>query len=172
MRIRWDEIPPDGLFFRIDETAWVPEQEIVAHGPGECEITLKKERAQVLLTGFLRLPVTLECDRCLDYFPYILAEDFEVIFKLLDNEKELGSVAEYFCQSNDLDVVYLEEPIVDLFSVLMQQVYLSLPEKRLCSDQCPGLCPECGGNLNRCPCSCTGSSGTSPFSVLVKLKIN
>ncbi len=170
MRIRWDEIPAGGLFFSVDDDSWVPGNEVVCQGPGVCAVSLRKEGGRVLLAGTLRLPVVLACDRCLDSFAYTLAEEFEVVFELLAKEEEAGVASECFCKNSDLDVVYLAEPVVDVFSVLAQQVYLGLPEKRLCSDQCLGLCPECGANLSRCPCDCARGAGASPFNVLAKLK--
>lgn len=170
MRIRWDEIPVSGLSFRLDNDSWLPGDGIVCQGAGQCAVSLKKEGDRVLLAGSLRLPVVLECDRCLDSFVYTLAEEFEVIFEMLAEEDEADVASEHFCKDSELDVVCLAEPVVDVFSVLAQQVYLSLPEKRLCSDKCLGLCPECGTNLNHCPCDCARDAGVSPFRVLAKLK--
>ncbi len=124
----------------------------------------------MLLAGTMCLPVVLECDRCLESFAYTLAEEFEVVFELIAKEDGAVIASEYFCKSSELDVVYLAEPVVDVFSVLAQQLYLGLPEKRLCSDKCLGLCPECGVNLSRCPCGCARGAGASPFNVLAKLK--
>lgn len=171
MRIRWDEIPADGLFFRVEDDSWVPGKEIVCQGPGVCTVSLRKEGQRVLLAGALRLPIVLECDRCLDPFPYLLDEEFEVVFELRTKEEEAGVASEYLCKGGELDVVYLAEPVVDVFSVFGQQLYLGLPEKRLCCDECLGLCPECGANLSRCPCACVKGAGASPFKVLAKLKV-
>lgn len=170
MRIKWDEIPTDGLFFSVDDDSWVPGNEVVCQGPGVCRVSLKKEGGRVQFAGTMRLPVVLECDRCLEPFAYTLAEEFEVVFELLAKEEEAGLASEYFCKSSELDVVYLAEPVVDVSSVLAQQVYLGLPEKRLCSDKCLGLCSECGANLSRCSCDCGSGAGASPFNVLAKLK--
>ena len=170
MRIRWDEIAADGLFFSVDDNSWVPGNDVVCQGSGVCNVSLRKECGRVLLAGTMRLPVVLECDRCLESFAYTLAEDFEVVFELLVQEEGGGLASEYFCKSSELDVVYLAESAVDIFSVLAQQVYLGLPEKKLCSDTCLGLCSECGVNLSRCPCDCARGAGASPFNVLAKLK--
>lgn len=171
MRIKWDEIPAGGLSFSVDDDSWVPVDGVVWQGQGVCTVSLRKEGGRVLLAGSLRLPVVLDCDRCLESFAYTLAEEFEFVFELLAKEEAAGLGSEYFCPSSELDVVYLAEPVVDVFSVLAQQVYLALPEKRLCSDKCLGLCPECGANLNCCPCGCARDAGASPFKVLEKLKV-
>lgn len=170
MRIRWDEIPADGLLLSVDDGAWIPGEEVACQGPGACAVSLKKEGERVFLAGTLHLPVVLECDRCLDSFTYDLAEEFEVVFELLAQENATGFASEHFCKGSELDVVYLAEPVVDVYSVLTQQLYLGLPEKRLCNDKCLGLCPECGANLNRCSCDCARGAAASPFKILAKLK--
>ena len=169
MRIKWDEIPEGGLSFSIEDGSWVPGNEIVCQGPGACTVSLEKEGGRVLFAGTLRLSVVLECDRCLEPFPYTLSEEFEVVFELSAAEGK-AVPSEYCCKGADLDVVYLTEPVVDVFSVLAQQVFLGLPEKRLCSDKCLGLCPGCGANLNSCSCGCAKGTSASPFAVLAKLK--
>lgn len=171
MRIKWDEIPASGLLFSIDDGSWIPGKEVECQGPGMCTVSLIKKGERVFLTGSLRLPVVLECDRCLDSFAYNLAEEFEVFFELLAKEDAAASGSDHFCKGSELDVVYLAEPSIDIFSVLAQQMYLAVPEKRLCSDKCLGLCAECGANLNRRPCDCAVGVSTSPFNVLAKLKI-
>jgi uncharacterized protein len=171
MRINWDEIPEGGLFLTIDDFSWVPDNEFVCQGQGECDVSLKKKGGRVLLAGSMRLPLLLECDRCLDSFTHTLAEEFEVFFELVVvDEEKAGVVSEYFYQSNVPDVVFLNEPVVDVYSVLAEQLYLGLPEKSLCSDNCLGICPECGANLNRGPCDCSRGAAASPFSVLMRLK--
>ena len=170
MRIRWDEIPAGGLSFSINDGSWVPGNEVVCQGPGTCTVSLEKEGGRVKLFGTLRLPIVLACDRCLESFSYTLNEEFEVVFELLAKEEEAGLASEHFCKGTELDVVYLAEPVVDVFAVLAQQVFLGLPEKRLCRDKCLGLCSGCGVNLNSCSCGCAQGTSSSPFKVLAKLK--
>jgi len=170
VRIRWDEIPAGGLSFSLDDDSWLPGNEVVCQGPVMCAVSLRKEGKRVLFAGNLRLPVVFECDRCLDSFAYLLTEEFEVVFELLATEEATGGASGYLDKSSELAVEYLAEPVVDVFSVLAQQVFLALPEKRLCNDNCFGLCPECGANLNRGPCGCAKDTGASPFRVLAKLK--
>jgi uncharacterized protein len=41
-----------------------------------------------------------------------------------------------------------------LEDVLREQVLLSLPARTLCRQDCKGLCPRCGQNLNSDVCTC------------------
>ena len=59
---------------------------------------------------------------------------------------------------------------VDLDDLLRQQLYLSLPVKNLCAEECRGLCPGCGANLNQADCTCGAGEDRSPFAVLRQLQ--
>ena len=43
---------------------------------------------------------------------------------------------------------------LDLFQLALEDVFLSLPSKLLCKEDCKGICPQCGKNLNEGPCDC------------------
>ena len=43
---------------------------------------------------------------------------------------------------------------LDLSQLALEDVFLSLPSKLLCSEDCKGICPQCGKNLNEGPCDC------------------
>ena len=44
---------------------------------------------------------------------------------------------------------------------MREQVLLSLPNRTLCKEDCKGLCPRCGQNLNQEPCNCNPASDAS-----------
>jgi len=43
---------------------------------------------------------------------------------------------------------------LDLRQLTLEDIFLSLPSKLLCTDGCKGICPTCGKNLNEGPCGC------------------
>ncbi len=129
MRIKWDEIPAVGLSFSVDEDSWVPGNDVICQGQGVCTVTLKKEGKRVLFLGSLSLPLVFECDRCLDSFTYVLAEEFELVFELLANEKEGDIVSEYLCKSCDLDVVYLGSRLWMFFPCLRSRCIFACRRK-------------------------------------------
>ena len=67
-----------------------------------------------------------------------------------DNEKDDGLEL----TSEDLDVVYYDDLVLPLEPLVEEQVQLELPMKALCRDDCRGLCPICGADLNLAPCGC------------------
>lgn len=68
------------------------------------------------------------------------------------------------------------EQEVDLTDGVREELLLNLPDYIRCSDDCKGLCPKCGANLNDAPCSCSDKDDEgippedSPWSVLDQLK--
>jgi len=51
---------------------------------------------------------------------------------------------------------YIETPdyILDLDELVTSDILLELPSKHLCSEECKGVCPKCGANLNKTVCKC------------------
>lgn len=59
--------------------------------------------------------------------------------------------------SGDQNDDYIETPnhTIDIDELLRADILLEIPSKHLCSDDCKGLCPVCGVNLNEKSCNCT-----------------
>src|ERR1700737_985256 len=88
-----------------------------------------------------RLSTTLEqsCARCLEPVTQDVIRQFELLYR------PLGAVAE---------IGYEQGQGIWLEGVLREQVLLALPLKVVCRENCQGLCPHCGKNLNQEACSC------------------
>ncbi|ABY94948.1 MULTISPECIES: YceD family protein [Thermoanaerobacter] len=114
-------------------------------------ITAQKEGllAELDITG----SINAVCDRCLDEFIYNLD------LKLREYVEE--SVDE------EVDDSFYEN--FDLTTFVVHFVILSLPMKFLCKEDCKGLCPVCGTNLNHQTCSCKREDIDPRLTVLSKL---
>ena len=55
---------------------------------------------------------------------------------------------------DDDERIYGEDDIIDISSDIEQAFLLTLPIRIVCRDDCRGLCPGCGRNLNAEECSC------------------
>lgn len=167
MKVRFGEIPVEGLRFEIHDESWFPDNELQRTGPLRSVIVLKRNgEDRVLLEGEIRTTLVFECDRCVESYNMDLVSSFT-----LDLEYAARSTlepSEHECRPAEMDVIYLPEPVVDLFEIMQQQVFLMIPEKHLCSEACKGLCPKCGINLNVETCSCSTELKSSPFADLKK----
>lgn len=171
MQVRFDEIPAEGREFEIKDSSWFPAAEVAPLGPVQARVLLERRGERVFLQGTLKARVGLSCDRCLEPYEYQLDHEFQLDLELLDQTADAAMAGtEHACHDSEMDVMFLAEPLVDLGEILAQQVFLTLPDKRLCSEDCQGLCPRCGANRNRGSCTCGDAGGFSPFAVLQTLK--
>ncbi len=67
-------------------------------------------------------------------------------------------------------VEFITDSEIRLDDIVREQIYLSLPMKCLCREDCSGLCPLCGTNLNMKKCECLREKGHPGFSKLKKVK--
>ena len=65
-----------------------------------------------------------------------------------------------------------EEGAYDILPRVREAVILELPMRFLCSEDCKGLCPLCGANLNRGPCACGDREQDPRWEPLKKLLNN
>jgi len=115
----------------------------VAEGaPVDLDLRLEAVMEGVLVTGTARATLTGECARCLEP----LTEEIEVSLQELYVYED-HAVTEPGSGDEDDEVSMLEGDLVDLEPLLRDAVVLALPFQPLCTDDCPGLCPECGARL-------------------------
>jgi uncharacterized protein len=73
---------------------------------------------------------------------------------------------------DDFGAAYYENDEIDLEQLIRERVHLSLPMKPLCDQDCRGLCPQCGTNLNRGTCDCRRDWEDPRLEALKALKRN
>jgi uncharacterized protein len=96
----------------------------------------------------------LLCARCVEPVPTPLAGDFDLIFRPHSVDAETG---ERSISPDETEIGYYGESGLSVEDVVREQVLLSLPSRTLCSEDCKGLCPRCGQNLNLGNCTCDAS---------------
>jgi len=129
---------------------------------------LEKHGRDILVRGHLTGNLELNCSRCLEGFWAAVQSDFDLL--LMPGPEPVSAEAEELA-APDLDLDFYTGEVVDLEGILREQIILMLPLKPLCAENCKGLCPLCGANLNREGCRCKAEKVDSPFAALAKLKI-
>lgn len=99
------------------------------------------------------------CDRCGKAFP----QEKEVTYQCL--------LAEELQNEDNDEIVLLEDGQADVGDLARTAFILGMDSKTLCSEDCKGLCPRCGADLNLGPCSCQ-KEVDSRLAVLAKLLEN
>jgi len=177
MRIRVDEIPEAGrlLHFRWDQahlSALLPPDdpfEMKLPRPVNVDLAVNRFPDHIRVQGTIRGALEVGCHRCLKPVEVPLDEALDVLLvkaPAAEGEEE----QEVELEEEDLDYEFFDGEVIDIDMLVSEQIFLSLPFKVLCSEECRGLCPGCGANLNDEPCRCAGSPKDSPFSVLERLK--
>ena len=117
----------------------------------------------VLVRAELETLVNLTCGRCIGQFELrsdliMEEESFPTIDPATGRKTEPPDEAE--------GVIHLDaQHILDMAEVVRQYVLTQAPIKPLCREDCPGLCPGCGSNLNKEKCKCNAASADSPVGI-------
>ena len=56
------------------------------------------------------------------------------------------------------EYIQVDDYKLDLDELIRTDILLELPTKFLCKEDCKGLCPTCGKNLNEGACDCQTAS--------------
>ena len=129
------------------------------------ELVLTRTNRSILATSILTATVTETCIRCLGKarctYTFKLEEEF---FTRTDISSGSVSPGESDA-SNTID----NNNMLDLTEAIRQYTILSMPTKTLCRQDCAGLCPSCGSNLNQGKCQCPSQANEEHLSQLVSL---
>lgn len=96
----------------------------------------------IIMQVNIKVSLELNCSRCLETFIYPIDIDIEERFT---NNSRIG---------ND-EVMFVEGDVIDITEIAQNAIISTLPIKRLCSENCKGLCHVCGINLNKGTCTCS-----------------
>ncbi len=98
----------------------------------------------LVLRATARARLSLVCDRCATPFTREKLVEYEALLAdALEREED-----------DDGEIVPLEGDTLDVGRLMTDTFILEMDTKNLCSEDCKGLCPGCGANLNLEPCRC------------------
>ena len=139
-------------------------------GDVRIDYRLSRVGRRLLLDGGLSADLSLQCGRCLNAHTGELKESFSVALSIVDQEDSF--VEELELDDEQINSISLVDGEVDLLPVLMEQLLLSLPTHSLCREDCAGLCPYCGTDLNTAKCDCEPRHFNNRFGKLKDLKLD
>jgi len=116
----------------------------------ELNLNIQKSSDEYYCQGEVHAEVSLECSRCLVSFDAHLDGETDFIICGKDAREAKDGIIDdedyVFLRGNDLQA--------DITEVIRQAIILEIGIKPLCSDNCLGICSQCGANLNKGNCSC------------------
>lgn len=124
----------------------------------------------VEVDGRLSARVNLECGRCLCRYEQDAEEEFAFTFSpVLEDVAEEQDEIEIELEAEQMGLVLYQDDVLELLPSLQEQAVMAMPIAHLCSEDCKGLCPICGQNLNQEQCSCSPRLFNSKFGALAGL---
>ncbi|MBQ6910221.1 MAG: DUF177 domain-containing protein [Synergistaceae bacterium] len=147
---------------------------------------LEENLLSVLIS--LKFDAETECARCLKPVPLAISDNLMYLYSLCGvdfNDEKFEAQAQAALALNldninlkldapvmPVEVEYFERTL-DITPQVLESILLLLPSKVLCKEDCAGLCPNCGADLNDGPCACNLNENIDPrFSVLKDLKLD
>ncbi|SDC51592.1 MULTISPECIES: YceD family protein [unclassified Candidatus Frackibacter] len=110
-------------------------RDIEIENPVEMDLQVINTDESFLVTGTIDLYLAVKCSRCLK--PFEMAVEAKVEEEVSKDRVEVGQ----------LTTIDIEDEVID-------SIMLAVPMKPVCDDECAGLCPSCGINLNFEDCDC------------------
>ena len=121
--------------------------EYVFDEPLSYAVTFTNTGDAILVSGTVEGTARTACARCLEPVEIPLAGSVEGYFLLADDGAPEGMEADEF------DVLPADK-VIDLEPLIVAALLVEVPLVPLCSQDCKGICPECGANRNTEPCDC------------------
>lgn len=164
MFIEVNKISPKGLLVTDNvmlDRSLLLETDSFFSTEAEYEIQLTRDGNQVRARGHIRTTLTVPCVSCLEHVELPIDSSFDIILfpvSLVDVTHTNTAL-----EDGDMEYIFFDGDRIDIEKILLEQVNLAIPEKPLCKEDCNGLCPQCGKNMNYEMCECENSFGEVNF---------
>lgn len=113
-------------------------------------VSIKLNKVSPMTLRFLaqsRCVLSAECSRCLE--PVELPFDINV-----DDELIIDGDGSACTRDDDEKLSFVKDFELDVDNFIKEELMIGFPLKVLCSEDCRGICPKCGANLNKGECGC------------------
>ncbi len=154
----------------LDEAGYsLGEHEFKLPGGIDYDLALTNAGEGILVTGMVRCHVVGTCDRCLEDAEFDIAGEVDEYY-LFEEPEQADD------EDDDIDfALVLPDEKIDLAEALGTSLIMETPFVVLCKEDCLGLCPVCGENLNATDCGHAAMVEESrrpqnPFAALAGMK--
>jgi uncharacterized protein len=127
-------------------------------------VVISKFDNQIILDTDTVITANLICDRCANEFHSDIKSNFRNVYLFKVNIKDTED------EKEDVVFIHPDTDKIDLEKDIRDFAVLAVPMKNLCSEDCKGLCPNCGKNLNEGPCNCDEENTDPRWEPISKLK--
>lgn len=152
-----EEVPPEHPMWEGMEVALA--------GPLKVDLGARSVGDGVFVRGRLSGTLRVPCRRCLAEVEREMDQEVDFLFEELEEEEETEMEGEVYALPERGDEL-------DLTEAVREQVLLHVPRYVVCREECRGLCPRCGADLNTAPCDCVPEEEPSPWDSLKKIRFD
>ena len=124
---------------------------IKMNGPLNGHVRMRRTNQGLLVDGWVELTLELSCNRCLKEFELPMHVKFEEQFYPTVDVVSGLPLAPF--DENEIFPIDARHQ-VDLTEAIRQNLLIELPMVVVCKEDCKGLCPQCGQDLNLGSCEC------------------
>ncbi|HTY59684.1 MAG TPA: DUF177 domain-containing protein [Bacteroidota bacterium] len=131
----------------------------------DVKATLEKTSRQMFLRASVVTEAEVACDRCVAPIREPVVASYQMHYVWEESEAER-------IDPSEVQVILPGQSVIDVADDVRQTVILALPLKHVCREDCRGLCPHCGRNLNEGECDCKESRDDGTWDKLKELQNN
>ena len=137
------------------------------HAEGQAEL-LSNTLGEIRIRGKVRAEIETDCDRCLELVHRPINSDFDLFYRPTPDNTAHRELA---IDAGEAEIGFYEDGGMELADVIREYVLLSLPMQQVCSEECKGICPQCGLNRNTGQCQCETKIKDERWTALRDLKV-
>jgi len=132
-------------------------------------VDVDKSETHIYIKAAVKSKLHFSCDRCLEEFEQELSGDLKLYFEIVSQGGLGHLVDENGNQDDSVRVFRSDMKVIDLTPDSRDILLLAIPLKTICSEDCKGICPRCGTDLNNSSCSCKNKEIDPRWEGLKKL---
>ena len=121
----------------------------------------------IRFVGKFATRMEVACARCLEPVSHDIAREFDLLYRPLGADRKADEVS---ITEAETEIGYYQGDSIVLEDVLREQILLAVPLRTLCNENCKGLCPHCGKNLNADSCKCEVTFEDPRWAALNEIK--
>jgi len=146
-------------------------ESVVFSGEIEVELVATLVDNLVEVEGTLNCTVELSCSRCLQ--PVVQRLELPLVLVFCRHQPAvIPQEEERELSEEEVGLIPFQGDSIDLCSPIADEVLMALPQHPLCRNECAGLCPTCGADLNRQGCGCTPPQFHGALAALKNFKVS
>jgi len=162
MKIKISSLSEGSHFYNLDASVEELDLPREFFGKVRVQVLLEKTKEHILIRTSLNVHRHCECDRCLRKYDREFYNEYHMFYIHDIRNKDLYD-------EDVVTVIRNDQDFINISNDVREYAMLAIPMKNLCKEDCLGLCPRCGKDLNVENCVCEKEEVDSRWLVLKEI---